>query len=327
MSIKTLPDYPIRIATRRSPLAMAQTLAIREKIAEALGVAPDDWDALLPVIPFVTSGDKNQSSSLAEVGGKGLFTKEIEAALLNGEADIAVHSMKDMPAVLPPGLVIASVPAREDPRDALVTLDGRPFLEIAPGATIGTSSTRRAAQVRRLRPDLKIVPFRGNVGTRLKKLEAGEASGMFLAEAGLNRLGLTDVRRFPMPVDHMLPALGQGILCLQTRQDDEIALTACRNVGCARAAAESAAERAITEALDATCRTPMAGLGIAREGSLTVTAELLSHDGALRFTAADRAVWTEERPDGIQIAQRFGAEVAERLRRDAGADFVRILAG
>ncbi|ADM08679.1 porphobilinogen deaminase [Parvularcula bermudensis HTCC2503] len=317
---------PLRIASRRSPLAVAQALWVRDRLAEALGIDEVDRDAAFPHETFVTTGDRMLNPTLADIGGKGLFTKEIEIALLDGQADIAVHSMKDMPAQMPPGLVLAAVPVREDPRDAFVTLDGRPLDQMPAGARIGTSSTRRRAQLARLRPDLALVPMRGNVGTRLQKLAAGEAEGTFLAEAGLRRLGMTDVKREALSPARMLPALGQGALCVQARSGDHETLSACAHINNRPTALAAAAERALISGLDGSCKTPIGGLARQTGDSLILEGQILTPDGR-RVLRGERTVaiggmtWEAV----LDSARAAGADLAAYMRAEAGADLAAML--
>ncbi|MEM1380054.1 MAG: hydroxymethylbilane synthase [Pseudomonadota bacterium] len=306
-------DKPVTLVSRQSPLAVAQAIATRAMLGRAIGAPEEEWETLFPLQTHVTTGDKNLASSLSEVGGKGLFVKEIEAALISGNAQIAIHSMKDMPAVMPEGLVQAAVPPRENPSDAFVTLDGRSLDDVPEGAVIGTSSVRRAAQLRRQRPDVAIVPFRGNVGTRLGKLEAGEASGTFLAEAGLRRLGHDEVQRTVMPADAMLPALGQGILCIQTRADDPVARDLCAQITCADTERRSSVERAFLAQLDGSCRTPMAGLAEVVPGGMRFRAEILSLDGQLAERFDD--ILDLSGPD-LEAEVRSGAEQGSAIAKD-----------
>ncbi|NRA31600.1 MAG: hydroxymethylbilane synthase [Parvularculaceae bacterium] len=306
-------DNPVALVSRQSPLAVAQAIAIRAMLGKASDLPEDEWERAFPLETHVTEGDKNLASSLSEVGGKGLFVKEIEGALLNGSARIAIHSMKDMPAVMPDGLVLAAVPPREDPRDAFVTLDGGPLTDLPQGAVVGTSSVRRAAQLQRLRPDVEIIPFRGNVGTRLGKLRSGEAKGTFLAQAGLNRLGHDEVKRTPVDLDQMLPAISQGVLCIQARADDEEALELCAKISCPSTERISAAERAFLQALDGSCRTPMAGIAEETHGGLRFRAEILSPDG--REAEADEVTIALEgsHADQIMEASARGRDLALSL--------------
>jgi hydroxymethylbilane synthase len=315
---------PITIASRRSPLAVTQAEAVRALLGRASGLKEDAWAESFPIKTFVTVGDRNMAGSLAEVGGKGLFVKEIEMALLTREADIAVHSMKDMPAEMPAGLVQAAVPEREDPRDSFVSLTGSGIDELPEKARIGTSSIRRGAQLLRRRPDIEVVPFRGNVATRLEKLERGEALGTFLAEAGLRRLGRDDVKRCPLEPDVMLPALGQGALCVQCREDDETSYEICRAINDASSELATAAERAFVARLDGSCRTPMAGLARLLNSELTFEASILSPDGQHR-SAGSRSLRLSDRPASELVLSAFnlGTELAEEVLRGAGEELLR----
>ncbi|GGY37369.1 hydroxymethylbilane synthase [Parvularcula lutaonensis] len=312
---------PIVIASRRSPLAVAQAKAVRAMLGRAAGLPGDSWEAAFPIKTFVTTGDRALQGSLAEVGGKGLFVKEIEMALLTGDADIAVHSMKDMPAEMPDGLVQSAVPEREDPRDAFVSLTGTPIDELPDGAIIGTSSIRRAAQLRRMRPDVEIIEFRGNVQTRLAKLERGEALGTFLAQAGLNRLGRDDVRRCPIDTDEMLPALGQGALCIQSREGDEDVLSLCRSINHETTELTTAVERAFVARLDGSCRTPMAGHAHMDGGKIRFRAEILHPDGSSHVSHEehfDTSDVTDALAKGARFADSLLAKTPEDLRRVIG---------
>lgn len=302
---------------------MAQARQIQALLAKAEGIAPQEADHYFPILTYITTGDRQMAPSLAALGGKGLFTKEVEDALLAGEADLAVHSMKDMPAQMPTGLSLAAVPVREDPRDAFVTPDGRRLEDMPPGARIGTSAVRRAAQIRQLRPDLEIVPLRGNVGTRLEKLKQGEADGTFLAEAGLQRLQHTDIPRQLMDPASFLPALGQGSLCLQARSEDATTLTRCLPLQCPRNMLVSAAERAFLAELDGSCQTPMAGYGqMQADDSLQLTAQLLSPDGGERVQGRRSAQVTSAQVTTIDAARTLGQQLASDLKAKAEPDFL-----
>lgn len=210
----------LRIGTRRSRLALAQSGMMQRAIGRALGVPEAEIETLVPLVEIVTTGDRIQDRRLLEIGGKALFTKEIEEALLDSRVDVAVHSMKDVPAEQPPGLAIAAVPEREDPRDAFISDHYATFADLPQGARFGTASLRRQAQALALRPDLNIEMLRGNVDTRLKRLRDGDFDAILLACSGLNRLGLGEVIRQRLPLDAFLPAPGQGALALQTREGD-----------------------------------------------------------------------------------------------------------
>ena len=303
---------------------MAQARLVQSLLAQAHGVAATDQDHVFPIKTYITTGDQVMAPTLADSGGKGLFTKEVEEALLNGDADIAVHSMKDMPAQMPKGLCLAAVPARENPADALVTMSGISLEDLPAGARMGTSSVRRGAQVRRLRPDLIVVPMRGNVQTRLKKLEQGDADATFLAEAGLARLARTDVARVVMGIDQMLPAIGQGTLCVQRRTDDTAADALCAPINCARTALANQAERGLIEALDGSCRTPIAGHATLEGDRLLLRGEILMPDGQHGEQATtDLAV--KDGDDPYKAAYDQGAQLAQRLCTKAGPEWAQLI--
>jgi hydroxymethylbilane synthase len=265
----------IRIATRGSPLALAQAREVRSRLMAAHGLAEDAFE--IKVIK--TSGDSIQDRPLSEAGGKGLFTKEIEEALLSGKADLAVHSMKDVETVLPLGLSIAAVLPREDVRDAFISVRYKSLADLPSGARIGTSSLRRRAQVLRLRPDLKPVDFRGNVETRLKKLEQGVADATFLALAGLNRLGQSQRATAVMPAEEMLPAVAQGAIGIQIRHSDVSAAKLVAPLNHEPTALCIAAERAFLAKLDGSCRTPIAGLAQLKGAEINFRGMILSTGG------------------------------------------------
>ncbi|WP_428407441.1 hydroxymethylbilane synthase [Hyphococcus sp.] len=313
-------DKSFAIASRRSPLAMAQARLVQAMIAKAAGISPE----AAPIQDYVSTGDRNLQGSLANIGGKGLFTKEIEEALLSGAARFAVHSMKDMPADSPPGLVTAAIPAREDPRDVFISYVAETPWDLPQGARVGTASVRRAAQLLARRPDLKIVPLRGNVGTRLDKLERGEADATFLALAGLNRLDMEGHATAVMATDEMLPAVGQGALCVQTRKDDEEARAIAAKFNCARTSACVIMERAFLMGLDGSCRTPIAGLAIMQDDEIRFRGELLSLDGRERFAVECSLPYTEH---CAMDAGGLGAEAAAEILDAAGLDFFKRLEG
>lgn len=259
---KSREDGPLRLGTRGSKLALVQA----NMVAALLGNCE--------IVVLKTSGDRIQDRPLADAGGKGLFVKELEDALLSHRIDLAVHSMKDVPVTLPDGLAIAAVLEREDPRDAFVCRKATTLAELAPGARVGTSSVRRAAQIRRARPDLDCVPLRGNVDTRLAKLDAGEMDAMVLALAGLKRLGLA--HRATQMLD-FLPALAQGAIGIETREADAHGIAPLNH---ADTAAALACERAFQDALGGSCRSPMAGLANIAGGRLVFDGEVLAPDGS-----------------------------------------------
>ncbi|MEO7256497.1 MAG: hydroxymethylbilane synthase, partial [Sphingomicrobium sp.] len=270
----------LRLGTRGSPLALAQA----RKVAAALETS-QRWPAgYVEIVAVKTSGDTITDRPLAEVGGKALWTKELDAALLAGEVDFCVHSMKDVESERPRAIHLAAMRPRGDVRDRLI---GAPSIqELAQGATFGTSSPRRAAQVKRMRPDLKIVPLRGNVETRLKKVEAGEVDATLLASAGLKRLGLIGVG-VPIPVEILLPAPGQGALGLECRTDDNMTQSVLTTVNNQITFWAVSAERAFTRALNGSCSSPVAALALLDDGELHIRAQLFSEDGSEMVESKD----------------------------------------
>ncbi len=297
----------MKIGTRGSPLALAQARETRDRLAAAHGFAPDD----IEIVAIATTGDRIRDRPLAEIGGKGLFTKEIEAALLAGEIDLAVHSMKDMPAQLPKGLAIAALLPREDARDAFISPVAQSLASLPRGAVIGSSSVRRTAQVLRLRPDVKTVQFRGNVETRLRKLAEGAAQATFLACAGLNRLGLAGKITAPVPVEVMLPAVAQGAIGIEIRQHDDKtrALLAAINHRATEIAVDC--ERAFLAALDGSCRTPIAGHAVLDGGTLRFRGHSLTLDGVHCFETT--------RHGNHADAARLGREAGEEVKATGGS--------
>ncbi len=302
----------IRIGTRGSPLALAQAREVMTKLAQAHKLA----EGACELVIIKTTGDGIVDRPLSEEGGKGLFTKEIEEALIAGAIDLAVHSMKDMSTVLPRGLAIGAALKREDPRDAFISLKYASLAEVPDGAMIGTSSLRRQAQVLHRRPDLKIAPLRGNVETRLKKLAEGHADATFLACAGLNRLGLAAHIREPVSTEVMLPAVAQGAIAIEIRADDTDTAQLIASLNDAATALCTAAERAFLAKLDGSCRTPIAGLAELREGMLRFRGEILTPDGSRCYAA--------ERTGAAEAALRLGEEAAGELLGRAGSDFLRV---
>ena len=269
----------IKIGARGSPLSLAQTGALRAEIAAALGIKAAEIETRLPIIPITTQGDKIQDRALLEAGGKGLFTKELDEALLDGRIDCAIHSMKDVPTQLPDGIVLLDCPKREDRRDALITKDGIELAQLPIGASLGTASLRRSAQFLRARPDLKISLLRGNVGTRLAKIENGDFDATILAIAGLRRLGLGKTPHSLIDPDEMPPAIGQGALAITARINNDYVKSIFAKIADAATTIEVTAERAFLRALDGSCRTPIAALAIYENGYLEFHGELLSDDG------------------------------------------------
>jgi hydroxymethylbilane synthase len=300
-------SHPLRIGTRGSPMAMFQAGLVRDRLLAAHpGLAVE-------LAPIRTTGDRVQTRLLAEIGGKGLFTKEIEEALLRRDIDLAVHSLKDMETVLPPGLAIGCVLPRDDPRDALVSPGGAGLAGLPAGARVGTASLRRRAQLLRRRDDLRIVPIRGNVNTRLDKLAAGEADALVLALSGLQRLDRIRLASEILPVEVMLPAVGQGALAIECRVDDHDVRPLLEPLNDPATAACVAAERAMLAALDGSCRTPIAGLATIAGDQLTLDGLLLTPDGQDERRG---------RQDGaVGDAAAIGAALGAALRRDAGPEF------
>lgn len=291
----------LRIGSRGSKLALWQ--------AEWVAARLDQLGARCQIEIIRTTGDRITDAALAKIGGKGLFTREIEEALLEGRVDVAVHSMKDLPTAMPEGLLVAAVPPREDPRDAVV---GRRLEELPPGARVGTSSLRRAAQLRRLRPDLVVEPVRGNVDTRLRKLDEGRYEAIVLAAAGLRRLGWEARIAEILPVEVMLPAVGQGALAIETRAEGE-ACELCRRLDDPASHAAVMAERAVLTALGGGCQVPIAAHALVTGGGVRLRALVVSPDGALAV---------REEIDGPAVeAVRLGEELGRRLLA-AGAEAI-----
>jgi hydroxymethylbilane synthase len=302
------PGRPLRIGTRGSPLALAQAAEARDRLMAAHGLPAEAF----AVTVIRTTGDRVQDRPLAALGGKGLFTREIEEALAEGRIDVAVHSMKDMPTLLPDGLAIAALLPRADPRDAFVTLGDATLATLPDGSVVGTSSLRRAAQLRHRRPDLRIVEFRGNVQTRLAKLADGVAAATFLAMAGLDRLGI-DIPRLPIEPDEMLPAVAQGAIGIEARAGDDRTAALLAAIHDAPTGYRLAAERAFLAGLDGSCLTPIAGLAELDGDRLRLRGEILRPDGSESLTHA------VEGP--VSHAAALGADCAAVLRGRAGPGF------
>jgi hydroxymethylbilane synthase len=299
----------LRIGTRGSPLALAQARQVRARLAAALGLDPER----IEVKTISTTGDMIRDRPLSELGGKGLFTKEIEEALLAGDVDLAVHSAKDMPTVLPGGLGIAAVLPREDARDAFISRKAATLRDLPRGAVVGTASLRRQALVKRLRPDLSVVPFRGNVETRLRKLDAGEVDATLLALAGLKRLGLAEAATALLAVDEFPPAVGQGIIALEARADDSKTLAVLAAVNHLDSLTALATERAFLAVLDGSCRTPIAGHAVISAGRLHFRGLIAKPDGSEAFET--------QREGTVADAFALGEDAGRELKARAGADF------
>ena len=303
------PKSPLRIGTRGAPLALAQAYETRERLSIAFGLSRDSFE----IVVIKTTGDKVLNRPLKEIGGKGLFTKEIEEALLQKSVDIAVHSMKDMPVQQPDGLILDTFLPREDVRDAFVSRIHKSLADIPQGATVGTSSLRRKAQLMSKRPDLKIVEFRGNVQTRLKKLDDGVAECTFLAVAGLNRLKMEDIITAPISTDEMLPAVAQGAIGIERREKDIKVATMLEAIHNSTTGLLLSAERAFLEALDGSCETPIAGLAEFKNENLRFRGEILKTDGS--------EVYSDEQVVSKEDATLVGIEMAHKLLSQAGNDF------
>lgn len=303
------PKSPLRIGTRGSPLALAQAYETRERLSIAFGLSLDSFE----IVVIKTTGDKVLNRPLKEIGGKGLFTKEIEEALLQESIDIAVHSMKDMPVQQPDSLILDTFLPREDVRDAFVSRIHKSLADIPQGATVGTSSLRRKAQLMSKRPDLKIVEFRGNVQTRLKKLDDGVAECTFLAVAGLNRLNMEDIITAPISTDEMLPAVAQGAIGIERREKDIKIATMLEAIHNSTTGLLLSAERAFLEALDGSCETPIAGLAEFKNENLRFRGEILKTDGS--------EVYSDEQVVSKEDATLVGIEMAHKLLSQAGNDF------
>ena len=306
----------VRIGTRRSKLALTQSGMMQRAIGRALGVAEADIAEAVPLVEIVTTGDRVQDRRLMEIGGKALFTKEIEEALLDGRVDVAVHSMKDVPAEQPDGLCIAAVPPREDARDAFVSERFAAFVDLPPGARLGTASLRRQAQALALRPDLRIGMLRGNVDTRLRKLAEDEFDAILLAVSGLNRLGFDGVIRERLSLDEFLPAPGQGALALQTRADNRGAawVTALNDPMTALAVA---AERGAMTALEGSCRTAVGAHAEIAEGRLRLTTEMLAPDGSARWRRSGE-IGDVEAANAMDQARALGLRLGAEVHAAAG---------
>ncbi len=299
----------IRIGTRGSPLALAQAHEVRARLAHAHGLPEEAFE----IVVFKTSGDLITDRPLTDVGGKGLFTKEIEIALAAGEVDLAVHSMKDMQAELPDGLTIGAVLEREDPRDAFISLKYDSLEKLPEGAVVGTSSPRRRAEVKRVRPDLEIVDFRGNVETRLRKLADGIADATLLACAGLNRLGLADRITQPIATDVMLPAVAQGAIAIEIKEADARAAGLVAPLNDEHTALCITAERAFLRRLEGSCRTPIAGHAALEAGTITFRGMLSSPDGTTSFATEKRGPAGDATGLGVAGADALLAQGAGSL--------------
>ncbi|WP_092368066.1 hydroxymethylbilane synthase [Cribrihabitans marinus] len=307
------PATPLKIGTRGSPLALAQANETRDRLAAAFDLPQDAFE----VVVIKTTGDNRAmieaDRPLKEIGNKGLFTKEIEEAMLRGDIDIAVHSTKDMPVEQPEGLVLDTFLPREDVRDAFISPRLGSIRDLPDGAVVGTSSLRRRSQLLNRRPDLKVVEFRGNVQTRLRKLAEGVAECTFLAMAGLRRLDMEDVPAIAISPDDMLPAIAQGAIGIERRAQDSRAASMLEAIHDATTTRRLAAERAFLAALDGSCETPIAGLAELDGGTLRLRGEVLRPDGSEALN--------DDRSCPVEDGAALGAEMARDLLARAGEGF------
>ena len=309
MKAYLMQSTSIKIGTRGSKLALAQAYETRQRLMDAHGLAEDGFE----IVVIKTTGDMIQDRPLSEAGGKGLFTKEIEEALLDGRIDLAVHSSKDMPTYLPDGLEFSTFLPREDVRDAFISNKYASLDAMPAGSVVGTSSLRRQAMVKKVRPDLEVVMYRGNVQTRLEKLEKGVADATLLACAGLRRLGEAQIITSAIDVADFLPAVGQGAIGIETRIGDERILSLLSVIHHGDTERALACERAFLAALDGSCRTPIAGLAEINGDQLRFSGLVLMPDGSAHFDVVDQG------PASDAVA--IGLRAAEALRAKAGSDF------
>lgn len=303
------PAKALKIGTRGSPLALWQAHEVRRCLMQAFALP----EAAFEVVVIKVTGDQVQDKALREIGGKGLFTREIEDALLDGGVDIAVHSMKDMPTLQPEGLVLDCYLPRADVRDGFVSPRYGSIAELPQGAVVGSSSLRRRAQLALRRPDLQLVEFRGNVQTRMRKLDEGVADATFLAMAGLQRLGLADVARAAIAPEEMLPAVAQGAIGVERRLDDARVAAMLAAVHDGETGLRLAAERAFLLRLDGSCQTPIAGLAVIDGNDLWLRGEILRPDGSASVTGARRGP--------LAAGAEIGTALADELLGRAGPGF------
>ena len=295
----------LRIGTRGSPLALTQTHMVRDSLGDGFDIE---------VVVINTTGDQVHDRPLAEIGGKGLFTKEIDEALLDGRIDCAVHSLKDVPTWLPDGLIMPCFLPREDPRDVLICHKAKTLAEIPAGSTVGTVSLRRQAQILCRRSDLKIVPFRGNIGTRLQKLDDGKVDATLLAAAGLNRLNITNAAFHVLELDELLPAVGQGAIGIMCREDDKNTQELLAPLNDSDTSLCVIAERAMLDVLDGSCHTPIGGLAVLDGQMISLRGLVAKPDGS--------AMISDQRSGSIHDPEGLGRELGQALLAQAGPDFM-----
>lgn len=307
--MNTIPSF--RLGTRGSPLAMWQARQVQALLSEKRP------DVVVEIVVIHTTGDKILDKPLVQLGGKGVFTKEIEHALLAGEIDFAVHSYKDLPTQLPDGLEIVSIPERDSPFDALLAREGRLLKELPPHPTIATGSLRRRAQVLAARPDATVVDLRGNVNTRLRKYHESHWDAMIMAEAGLRRMGWADRIAGILPIEEMLPAPAQGALAIEAREEDERTQALLRAIHDDAAAAGARAERAFLATLEGGCQVPIAAYAVVENGSLTLHGLVSSLDGTQRVR--------ESQTTGLDDPEGTGRRLAERVWKSGGREIIEAL--
>ncbi len=305
-----MQSKPLRIGTRGSALALAQAHETRARLMAAHGMGEEAFE----IVVIKTSGDQIQDRPLSEVGGKGLFTKEIEEAMLDGRIDLAVHSSKDMPTVLPDGLALTAFLPREDVRDAFISPKAKTLMDLPQNAVVGSSSLRRQAMIKRLRPDIEVVMYRGNVQTRLKKLAEGQVDATLLAYAGLKRLGLGDVVTSLLDPEEFLPAVGQGAICIESRENDSETRRLLSAIHDDETQIRLDAERAFLAVLDGSCRTPIGGLATVEDGRIAFRGTILKPDGSKVHDIA--------REGDASMAAEIGREAGEALKALAGPGFL-----
>lgn len=301
-------DHPLKIGTRGSPLALAQANETKDRLMQLHSME----EKAFKICVINTTGDKVQDRSLSEIGGKGLFTKEIEEGLLSGDIDIAVHSMKDMPTELPNNLEISVFLEREDPRDSFVSEDFSTIDELPIGSVVGTSSLRRKAQILAIRPDFKVVEFRGNVQTRLRKLKERVADATFLACSGLKRLEMHDLVR-PVSIQKMLPAVAQGIIGIEYKIGNSIVLDLIEPLNHKMTEIQVIAERSFLSVLDGSCRTPIGGHAVIEKDTIVFHGEILKPNGSI----VHKDIWSGPMSDSFEI----GKQVGKVLKEKGGKDF------
>jgi hydroxymethylbilane synthase len=305
----------MKLGSRGSPLAMTQSRTVAGLLAPLVGETPS-------IQSLITSGDRIADRRLQDTGGKGLFTKELDEALLDRRIDAAIHSLKDLPTLMPDGIMLVAIPSREDPRDAFISPKARDLKSLAQGAVVGTASLRRQAQTLHLRPDLQVVTLRGSVETRLNRIEEGRMDATFLALAGLTRMGLQGHAASLIAVEDMPPAPGQGALAITCRADDTKTIDILTRLSDPALEIAIAAERGFLEALDGSCRTPIGALARLNDNELHFLGEVLTSDGKTRWRREERfALGKNAKADAAKLGRKLGADI----RAEAGEDFIQNL--